>query len=702
MKYSTDTAELIRQASTLVDSGQGLQALALYRQVIELDPSNAEAWLMQGAIMGETGDIQAAEASIRKALSINPEYADAYMTLGSLQLATGRQADALSSLQAAVSAQPAAPDAHFQLAGMLAKMKNYPEACLHALKAAEYDPEYTEAWQLAGWLQYQSGEFEEAERSYTAALKLSPGDADLHGSLGILLASTGKYPQAIKHLEKHLQAHPDDSNALNTLGVALISTGDIESATTQLRKALSLEPSHTDANINMGIVLQYAGRIEEAKAHLETAMYENPDRADLQYQLAGVLSALGEYEAALEHCQRATQIDPQHENAIAGQADIYQKQGKYADAMALIKPLLATRPVNIQAAIIHSQISKHIETDIDSIEMLEDAAQQQQLALQDQPQFYTALGKLYDQAGNYEQAFECFRKSNLAKQSSYDPEAHQQFIDEIIDGFASTIPSAATAEAYAAPIFIIGMPRSGTTLIEQILASHPQVHGSGEFLAVTNLLKQPFSGLPPYPRYLRSITGALVNKLARELRENIYSLALADSKVIINERPSYLYLGLLARLFPQAKFIHCTRDPLDTCLSCYFQLLTSMHDYSYDLEHLGQHYTQYRRLMQHWVHLGIPMHTIHYEDIVSAQEETTRKLLEYCVLPWSDNCLNFHKTERKIVTPSYDDVRQPIYSSSVSRWRNYEQYIDRLRTSLGETLQESGQPRTTALGKYNS
>ena len=687
MTHSTDTAELMRQALTLVDSGQSPLAQTLYRQVIELDPNNAEAWLMQGAILGETGDIHTAEASIRKALRINPDYADAYITLGSLQQATGRQADALSSFQAAVSAQPTDPDAHFQLATMHVQVKNYPDACSHALKAAEYDPEYTEAWQLAGWLQYQLGNLEEAVRYYTAALELSPDDTDLHGNLGIVLAGSGRYRQSIKHLERYLVAHPDDSNTLNSLGAALIGTGDVEGAATPLRKALSLEPGNTDASINMSIVLQHSGRIKEARTHLEAALNVSPERADLHYQLAGVLSALGEYRTALMHCRRATQIDPKHENAIAGQADIYQKQGKYADAMALIKPLLASKPANIQAAIIHSQISKHLKCDAESIEILEDIVLHQKLVSQDQPQLYNALGKLYDRSGSYQQAFDCFRRSNLAKQSSYDPEAHKQFINEIIDGFISTTPSPEGTGNIAAPIFVIGMPRSGTTLIEQILASHPKVFGSGEFLAVTNVLRQPFDDLPPYPYYQRSLTEALVNKLVSKLRESIRSFAFENTRVIINERPSYLYLGLLARLFPQASFIHCTRNPLDTCLSCYFQLLTNMHDYSYDLEHLGHHYMQYRRLMQHWMHLGIPMYTIHYEDIVNAQEDATRQLLEYCELSWNDNCLKFHETERKIVTPSYDDVRQPIYSSSVSRWKKYEPYIGRLKMILGENLQ---------------
>ena len=677
------TTALIEKASALIDTGQAVAALAIYNQIIQLDPSNAEAWLMKGALAGEAGQINEASSAIEHALKLDPSYTDAHLTLGNLQQATGRLPDALKSFQAAVDSAPWDPDARFQLASLLARMGRDRDAYEHAVKAAELDPEYFEVWQLLGWLQQRLGKRVEAEQSYRKALKLSPDNTDLHGALGSLLATSGKHQESIKYLEPYAQAHPGDVESQNNLGAALMGAGRIEEAEKTLSLALTIKPDHAGANANMGVALQYSGQIKGARKYLEKAVNIDPGRPDLHYQLAGVLSGLGEFETALTHCQRAVQLDPKYSDAIAGQAEIHQKRGEYREAFELIKSLLDNKPVNIQAAIIHASISKHIETGIDSIALLETILELQQPTKLEQIQIDNALGKLYDRAGKYDQAFEHFSRSNATKKSSYNPTEHEQFVSEIIETFSTgqEIPISPTRSDI--PIFIVGMPRSGTTLVEQILASHPALFGGGEFLGIMKALEQPSGTRSTFPQYVPTLTSQLVGSLSTGLLRHMQASAPNASRIIINERPSYLFLGLLKQIFPGARFIHCVRNPLDNCLSCYFQLLTSEHSYAYKLEHLGHYYKQYQRLMQHWENvLKARLFTITYEELVNNQQSITQALIEFCDLPWDDNCLRFHENKRNVVTPSYDDVRQPIYTTSISRWKNYERYIQPLLTAI--------------------
>ncbi len=419
---------------------------------------------------------------------------------------------------------------------------------------------------------------------------------------------------------------------------------------------------------------------------MDKAVKSDPRRPDLHYQLAGVLSGLGEYETALSHCQTASQLDPGYSDAIAGQAEIHHKRGEYQEACNLIKPLLLVKPVNIQAAIVNAGISKHVNTGVNSITLLESIAETQNPTSQEQIQIHSALGKLYDRAGNYDKAFENFKRSNIVRESEYKPAEHEKVIDAIIGTFSPDLDFPESSNRSEIPIFIIGMPRSGTTLIEQILASHPKTTGMGEFLGITQSLEEIPGTSASFPGYIPELDAKAIDFLSNELMKRIQASAPDASRIVINERPSYLFLGLLRKVFPGARFLHSVRNPLDTCLSCYFQLLSSKYSYACRLEHLGHYYRQYRRLMNHWEHtLNIPIFTINYEDMVNNQVDTTRALIEFCELPWDDSCLRFYEHKRNVVTPSYDDVHQPIYKTSTSpRWKNYEHHILELIAMLGE------------------
>ena len=294
-----------------------------------------------------------------------------------------------------------------------------------------------------------------------------------------------------------------------------------------------------------------------------------------------------------------------------------------------------------------------------------------------------ALGKTLARLNQHEQAFPHFLKAHerLDKVQPFDLDA----------ALARMIPAegkvlSTSSEETPRRIFILGMPRSGTSLVEQILAAHPAVHGAGE-LNELNIIVQELQGDSPHARALHLKPDALsVQRLDRRAAAHLRTLSRFDrtAERVTDKMPTnFFHLGLIHQLFPGAKIIHCMRDPLDTCLSCYFQNFSRSQYFSFDLSHLGPFYKNYARLMEHWHSvITLPMIEVQYEDMIADQESGSRRIIEFCGLEWDEQCMDFHNTGRYVATASYDQVRRPIYKSSVSRWKNYEEYIGPLIDAL--------------------
>ena len=299
------------------------------------------------------------------------------------------------------------------------------------------------------------------------------------------------------------------------------------------------------------------------------------------------------------------------------------------------------------------------------------------------------LGKLLDEQGHYDAAFEQFREANALKPRRFDTSKHRRFIDSMIKTFDhDTIARLARSSLLNdRPVFIIGMPRSGTSLVEQILSSHPQIHGAGELqdiLRMAERLPKMVKLEHPYPVCVTGLDTGVADTLAGEYLDHLRALA-PDARCVTDKLPgNFLHLGLISRLFPGARIVHCRRDPIDTCLSCYFQNFTADHGYAYNLEHLGFYYRQYERLMHHWFSVvDNPILVVHYEQLVRDTKPTVQAMLEFCSVPWDDVCLHFYESGRPVTTASYDQVRRPPYTTSIGRWRHYARYLQPLRTALG-------------------
>jgi hypothetical protein len=313
------------------------------------------------------------------------------------------------------------------------------------------------------------------------------------------------------------------------------------------------------------------------------------------------------------------------------------------------------------------------------------------LTLPERAYLHFHLGHLYDRTGEYDRAFSHFRQGNNLVQSPYDSDEHHRLVSSLIRAYdpASLATHPRATLPTEQPIFIVGMPRSGTTLVEQILTSHPRVYGAGELDDLSQIaaaLPRTLGSAEPYPRCLDTLTQAQVDALAQQHLAKLAALSGNAPRVTDKMPLNFLNLGLIALLFPHARVIHCTRDPLDTCLSCYFCNFAGNLPYTYDLAHLGQFYKEYTRLMRHWKKvLPVRMREVSYEQLVADPEAQMRALVAFCGLDWDGNCLEFHNTERAVMTASDVQVRRPIYNSSVGLWRRYEKHLAPLLEALGRS-----------------
>jgi len=300
------------------------------------------------------------------------------------------------------------------------------------------------------------------------------------------------------------------------------------------------------------------------------------------------------------------------------------------------------------------------------------------------------IGKSHEALGEYDNAFDAYQQGNSSVSSSFDGDAYIKAIDSVIEAFSvqamSTLPRSRFASQR--PIFIIGMPRSGTTLVEKILDAHPQVHGGGELGGISRLvasMSAMIDSQSPYPQFIVEMTVQDADRLAKAYLDDLSKIKRGTDRVVDKSLGNFKHLGLISILFPEASVIHCMRDPLDTCFSCFAsQLSPAEHGYALDIEHLGIVYRQYERLMQHWSRLpNLQVMTVRYEDLLADQEAVTRAIVEHCKLKWDDACLRFYDSKRTATTLSYDQVRRPIYTSSMGRAQRFESFLEPLKLALG-------------------
>lgn len=396
-------------------------------------------------------------------------------------------------------------------------------------------------------------------------------------------------------------------------------------------------------------------RPEEAAAAWRRALELAPQRAGYHSNLGNALLNLGRLEEARRCYQLAVELDP----ALAAAFFQWARGARHR----LAHP-----------------------AEMDGVEAV---LQRPDLDADDRAFFHFALGKIYDDSGLYDLAWPHFAAGNRleAVRQPFEATAHAAHVDELIGYFsAGRLADRGLGTHDPRPVFIVGLPRSGTTLVEQILASHPEVHGAGEREDLGRIEAGLSGRTPsgtPYPVCLDDLGPGPARELARRYLEGVCARA-GDAVRVTDKMPhNFLRLGLAALLLPAARVIHCRRAPRDTCLSIFFQKFSGANPYAYDLNRIAAFHRDYRRLMEHWrAALPLAMLEVRYEDLVADQEAQTRRLLDFCGLAWRDECLSFFRARRSVATSSSWQVRQPVYRSSLARWRNYEKHLTPLLEAL--------------------
>ncbi|MDP6343904.1 MAG: sulfotransferase, partial [Alphaproteobacteria bacterium] len=460
----------------------------------------------------------------------------------------------------------------------------------------------------------------------------------------------------------------------------------LDAADASYRRAIDLRPDYAEAHRNLAMTLRRQGRPEDAAAHFRQAIAHGADDGETHYSLGNLLREMAQLEAAADCYRQAIARRPDHAESHNQLGMTLQEFGQFDEAVACYETALQLNPGFGAAHHNLGALRTFVAGDA-RIDHMQELVDDPATAEADAAPLLFALGKAYGDLGQHGRSFDCFLRGNRLKRGTVEYDGAEladtvarlraTFDGELFERFAGAgCPS-------DLPIFVVGMPRSGTTLVEQIIASHPAVHGAGELPYLIWLGRK----LPTWlaagraiPEDERAIWRDLGEEYLAALRAHAPSMAHITDKLPNN----FLRIGLIQMILPNATIVHCQRSPMDTCLSCFTLLFSEGQPFSYDLAELGHFYRQYEALMSHWrTVLPGRFLDLRYEDLLSDLEGQARRLIDHCGLAWDDRCLNFHQTERTVRTASLAQVRQPIYTSSRGRWRRYEHHLGPLIDALG-------------------
>jgi tetratricopeptide (TPR) repeat protein len=615
----------------LMDLRRLSEAVDAFRQAIEQRPDFAAAHNNLGVALLSLDQSDEALDHFRQAVRLAPDFAPGRANLGRSLLARGRAEEALPHNEAAVRLQPSAADPQTDLANVL--------------------------WAL--------GRFREARSGYLEAIRLAPDRAVPHANLGRLLRAEGRPGEAMIWLKTAVELDPENPAFWDELADLHWETDDFPAAITCWERTLALDPRRAAARNALGWALQEEGRLTEAGDCYRTALKLQPDLAPAHLNTGVLHEEHGDLAAAEAAYREAIRLQPSYALAHSRLATLLR--GKLPDAdLAAINACLASP----------------------------------QLDVSPRARLLFALAHVADARGDAPHAADCLRQANALsltvdrrRMRGYDPGEHDRFVEGLIEGFGPAwfARTAGAGSPSRRPVFVVGLPRSGTTLVEQILASHPAIHGAGELA----LARRGFESIPaslgrsdPPLRCLTHLDPAMIHRLANQHLDQLRRLAPDRAERVVDKMPeNYLYLGWIASMFPNAVLIHCCRDLRDIALSCWMTDFRTLR-WTSDIDSIASRFQAYHRLMGHWQAVcPVTIHQVHYEETVADLEAVARRLVQACGLEWHPSCLEFHQNKRTVRTASVTQVRQPIYSTSVARWKKYERELSDFFALLPQTGQ---------------
>jgi tetratricopeptide (TPR) repeat protein len=642
-----------------IQQGKPAEAEALAQQILRDHPKDPSILRVSGVALMRQGKFEKALEQLSTSVEIAPELADGHEQHGLVLAALGRLDEAEESLQTALRLDPNSTSAHSKLAR----------------------------------LQMMQGKDEESRKSRDHMFELNPHWQTLQDAMKLQV--DGKLDEARQIVKSVLREDPDNINALNSMGGICMAQDAFNDAEAFLRKAVGLAPDFAFAWSVLSVSLKEQGNFEEAVETLEKALSVEPGNAEWHSSLGNLLLAWGKEERAFDSFEKALAINPTHVSALHSKGHALKTMGDQDDAIRAYRAAAASRP---DLGEIYWSLAnlKTFRFDPDEVEFMQTQLDSEKLTDDSKLNFCYSLGKYFEDQKDYPKAFEYYTRGGAIKRENviFDPVEYVAQSDKIIEVFTPEFFEKRAAFGYsdAAPILIVGLPRSGSTLIEQILSSHSQVDGTAELsdlMVLGNKTGQNRFDKLKFPESLVDIDADSIEDLGKEYIERTFHHRQGAPYFTDKMPNNFPYIGFLHLILPNAKVIDARRHPLDSCFGSFKQLFAKGQPFSYDLFELGQYYNSYIRLMKHWDRvLPGKVLRVQYEDNVADQEVQARRMIEHCGLEWEDQVLRFYETERAVKTASSEQVRQPIYNKSVNSWKRYETELEDLILVLEDVLAE--------------
>ena len=613
---------------------------------------------------------------------------DARIRMASQMLDSGSQDEAEKVLLEVTERNPGAAEAWLLLASMQGRQARYAEVVESCRRVLNSEPRHAMAHSLLGSACSSLGRTQEGFEHLEQALRLMPGDPRVLNNLGSALYIAGRLDEAACRYEAALRSSPGHVQALFGLGNCRMAQRRGSEALSRYQQAYSAMPENYDINMSMGRANISMGRLEAAQACFERAAGLTDSPAAARFELARTLEFQGSLAEALVQVEQSLQYQPDNVNTRAKYAQIRFKMGDLEAAHREVRALLDQERITPDVVLSWGDMCWHFGDCAQVLAKGRSLIDDQRLGADEEGSLHYLLGRLLDREGAYDEAYEHYVRANTLLSCDFDRVGHSNMLETLMAAYScdALVNHAQSSCQDERPVFIVGMPRSGTSLVEQILSSHEQVFGAGELNYTKDFASELFRGHESeLGACLSSVSARQLDVLANRYLDLAGKRAGTAARITDKMPANYLWLGLIAQMFPRARVIHCQRDPRDTCLSIYFQSFTQAHPYASDLGDLAFYYRGYERMMAHWTAvLDLPMLDVRYDQLVTDLEGCTRMMLDFLGLPWNSACLAFHRSKRATATASWDQVRQPVHTRSLCRWRNYQARIGPLIDEFGD------------------
>ncbi|MBD92217.1 MAG: hypothetical protein CME56_04755 [Halieaceae bacterium] len=658
-----------KQAGRLSESLESAQI------AINLSPQDSQLHSNLGNTLQGLGRLHEAEASHRQAIRLKPDFAEAHSNLGVTLQELGRLEEAEASLRQAIAMKPDYAKAHNNLANTLQELGRLEEAEASLRQAIAFKPDYANAHRNLGKTLQELGRLDDAEASYRKATALKLDFAEAHSNLGNTLQELGRLHEAEASHRQAIALKPDLAEAHSNLGNALQELGRLHEAEASHRQAIALKPNFAEAHSNLGNTLQELGRLDEAEASYRQAIIMKPDYGEAHSNLGTTLKKVGRLDEAEAGHRQAIALNPDFAEAHNNLGVTLQELGRLDEAEASYRQAIIMKPDYAEAHSNLAGIKKFLSRDEQFLQMQE---LYEGLAISEQNRCHIcfALAKACEDLRDFARAFRLYAEGSALRKKhlGYDKVQDQKLFEKLKANFSRIAAHTFEPEIVAAepiPVFILGLPRSGTSLVEQIISSHPLVTGAGELPFVSQ-----FGGS-------LAVGQAPVNAEALTTFRETYLAALnqrSEGKAIVTDKmpQNFRFLGLISAALPEAKIIHVSRDPAAVCWANYRQYFSddSMR-YCYSLDDILHYHRLYEDLMKFW-HNALPntVYDLDYEALTEHQEEETRKLIAHLGLVWDDACLSPQDNKRGVSTASNVQVRQKVYQGSSEKWKRYKPYLN--------------------------